>query len=296
MVLESLMNPFQAEKHPLGILALGAIYATIGLFLALWVFENQAGIVMVFLTVLACVPLFYQTMIFEEKKTLKSKSEWRLIKEHGRAFLFFIMLFIGATMAFTFWYTVLPSESVEKVFNVQMDTINNINSDVSGNFVGTPFQQKLFGQIVLNNIKVMIFSLFFSLLYGAGAIFILVWNASVISAAFGNFIRTYVSYLLNIMQLPTLSAYTKVVSLSVLRYSLHGIPEVLAYFVAGLAGGILSVAIIRKEFNYKKFEKIMLDFTNLVFLALLIVLISGVIEVYITPVIFQNYHQSILTP
>ncbi len=296
MVLEAIMNPFQAEKHPIDILLLGIVYATISLFLALWVFENQAGLVMVFLTVLACVPLFYHTMIFEEQKSLKINSEWRLMREHGHAFLFFTMLFIGISIGYTFWYVVLPSGSVEKVFSVQIETINNINGQVNGNFIGTAFQQRLFGQIVLNNVKVMIFSLFFSLLYGSGSIFILVWNSSVISAAFGNFIRTYVSYLLNIMQLDTLSAYTKVVSLSILRYSVHGIPEILSYFIAGLAGGILSVAVIRKDFNYKKFERIMFDFTNLVVLALIIVIISGFLEVYVTPTIFQSYHQAILTP
>lgn len=296
MVLESLTNPLQAEKHPINVLLLGIIYSSIALFLSLWVFESHAGIVMVFLTVLACVPLFYHTMIFEEGKSLKLKSEWRLLREHSPVFLFFTMLFIGITIGFTFWYVTLPSHYVEKVFNVQMDTINSINSDVNGRFLGNTFQKKLFGQIILNNIKVMIFSLFFSLLYGSGAIFILVWNASVISTAFGNFIRTYVSYLLNIMQLPTISSYTKVVSLSVVRYFIHGIPEVLAYFVAGLAGGIFSAAIIRKDFNYKKFENVMFDFTNLVILALIIVIIAGILEVYVTPVIFQKYHQAILTP
>lgn len=296
MVLESLMNPFQAEKHPFNIFFLGAIYASLALFLGLWVFENQAGLVTVFLTALACVPLFYHTMIYEEQKDLQIKSEWRILREHSHAFVFFIALFIGMTTALTFWYVVLPSELVEKAFSIQMDTINSINNQVSGQFIGTAFQQQLFGQIVLNNIKVMIFSLFFSLLYGSGSIFVLVWNASVISAAFGNFIRTYVSYLLNIMGASPLSAYFKVVSLSVLRYSIHGIPEILSYFIAGLAGGILSVAIIRKDFQTKRFEKIMFDFTSLVLLAVIVVLISGFIEVYITPVLFQSYHQTILAP
>ncbi len=296
MVLESLMNPYQAEKHPFNILLLGAMYASLALFLGLWVFENQAGLVTVFLTALACVPLFYHTMIYEEQKDLQIKSEWRILREHSHAFVFFTALFIGMTAALTFWYVVLPSDLVEKAFSIQMDTINSINNQVSGNFIGTAFQQQLFGQIVLNNIKVMIFSLFFSLLYGSGSIFVLVWNASVISAAFGNFIRTYVSYLLNIMGVSPMSAYFKVVSLSVLRYSIHGIPEILSYFIAGLAGGILSVAIIRKDFGTKKFEKIMFDFTNLVLLAVIVVLISGFIEVYITPVLFQSYHQAILAP
>ena len=89
-------------------------------------------------------------------------------------------------------------------------------------------------------------------------------------------------------------SYFKVVSLSLLRYSLHGIPEILAYFVSGLAGGILSVAIIRKDFSYKRMEKIMLDFSNLVILAIVIVLIAGVLEVYVTPLVFSLLHEQLI--
>ncbi|MEK6857421.1 MAG: stage II sporulation protein M [Nanoarchaeota archaeon] len=293
MVVEALMNPFQAEKHPLEVLALGFIYATIALFLALWVFEDQAGLVMVFLTVMAALPLFYQTMIFEEKKDFQVKSEWGIMKEHSKALVFFMVLFIGFSLAFTVWYTVLPENVSTAIFQPQIKTINGINKEVSGNITGLISDGELFRQIFFNNIKVMIFSLFFSLLYGSGAIFVLTWNASVISAAFGKFINLYISYFASNGSIEAVS-YFKVVSLSLLRYSLHGIPEILAYFVSGLAGGILSVAIIRKDFSYKRMEKIMLDFSNLVILAIVIVLIAGVLEVYVTPLVFSLLHEQLI--
>ena len=40
-----------------------------------------------------------------------------------------------------------------------------------------------------------VFCVFFSFFYGAGAIFILVWNASVISAAIGSFVRSNIEKL-----------------------------------------------------------------------------------------------------
>jgi len=69
----------------------------------------------------------------------------------------------------------------------------------------------------------MIFTLIFSLIFGAGAIFILAWNASVISAAIGIF----TSY--NINEIP----------IGLLRYMIHGFPEITSYFVTALAGGYL---------------------------------------------------------
>lgn len=293
MVVEALMNPFQAEKHPLEVLALGFIYATIALFLALWVFEDQAGLVMVFLTVMAALPLFYQTMIFEEKKDFQTKSEWGLLKEHSKAFMFFMVLFIGFSLAFTVWYVVLPEKVSTAIFQPQIKTINGINKEVSGNITGLISDGELFKQIFFNNIKVMIFSLFFSLLYGSGAIFVLTWNASVISAAFGKFIGLYVSYFASNGGLQG-AAYFKVISLSLLRYSIHGLPEILAYFVAGLAGGILSAAVIRKDFGYKRMERIMLDFSNLIILAIIIVFVAGILEVYFTPWIFSIMHEQLI--
>ena len=52
----------------------------------------------------------------------------------------------------------------------------------------------------------MIFTLIFSLIFGAGALFILVWNASVIGAAVGIFTRY------NVSEIP----------LGIARYAIHG--------------------------------------------------------------------------
>ncbi len=299
MVLESFFTPFHAEKHPLEVILVGMLYGTVALFLATWVFNEQASMVMVIFSVMATLPLFYHTMLFEERKdTVRKVTEWRLMREHSKAFTFITCLLIGLTIAFTFWYVVLPAETSQHIFRQQLNTINGINSgDASGEAVTDPFssitgkavendyQFELLLQIISNNIKVMIFSLFFSLLFGSGAIFILSWNASVIAAAFGNFIRMYLAYFL-IAGTNSGPAYFKVITLSVLRYSIHGIPEIMSYVVAGLAGGILSAAIIRRDFGYNKMERVMQDFFMLVLLAFLIVIISGFLEVYLTPHIF----------
>src|SRR3989338_6382784 len=132
MVLESLFTPFHAEKHPLEIILVGILYGTVALFLASWVFKEQASMVMVFFAVMAALPLFYNTMILEERKdTIKKNSEWRLMKEHSKAFTFIICLLIGLIIAFTFWYVVLPAQTSQLIFKQQLNTIRGINSDDS---------------------------------------------------------------------------------------------------------------------------------------------------------------------
>ena len=76
------------------------------------------------------------------------------------------------------------------------------------------------------------------------------------------------------------------VSFGLLKYSIHGIPEIAAYFYGGLAGGILSVALIRKHFKTQKFPTIMKDFSELVLIAAGFLVAAAFLEVYVTPVLF----------
>ena len=62
MVVESIMNPLNAEKHPLRMFFVGALYTSIAFLLSIWIFGEYSSLVMVFLTVLACAPLMYNTI------------------------------------------------------------------------------------------------------------------------------------------------------------------------------------------------------------------------------------------
>jgi len=282
MVLESVLNPFTAAKRPWELLIAGIFYGSAALFLSIWIFEEYASLVMVFLTVMACMPLFYKTLRSEEAKDLLIKSESKLLKEHGKAIMLLVLLFIGITIAFAFWYVVLPAETSSSVFKIQTQTIASLNQQVTGSIA----KFNLLNRIFLNNVKVLIFCILFSFIYGSGAIFILAWNASVIGAAAGNFIRTHLAQYAGAIGLEKVAGYFYASSLSVLRYSLHGIPEVAAYFVAGLAGGILSVAIIKRDFGTKSFERILLDSSDLILIAVFMLFIAALIEVFVTPVFF----------
>ena len=283
MVLESFISPLKAENKPWIMLLMGFIYAFVAVFLSLWIFKQYSSLVMVFLTVIAAVPLVYSTLKLEEGKDTEIKSEMSLLKEHSKALKFFMFMFIGFVLAFVLLYIILPPNLVQLLFSSQTETIDNINSRVSGNAIST---SNIFAQIFLNNIKVLMFSIFFAFFYGAGAIFILAWNASVISAAIGNFIRDKIAeYTASIGSL-NLFNYFYLFNLGLLRYFIHGIPEILAYFIGALAGGIISVAMINHDIESERFNNIMLDALDLTMLAIFILFIAAIIEVFITPVFF----------
>lgn len=274
MVLESIINPLNAEKKPWEMFFVGFVYSSIAVLLSLWIFEQYSSLIMVFLTVMTCIPLVYSAIKLEEKKDTTSQKEILLLKEHSKALSFLIFLFLGITISFTFWYVFLPASTTQLLFNVQSKTITDINTQITGNAVA---HTRLLFKIFFNNIKVMIFCLLFSFIYGVGAIFILTWNASVISAAIGNYIRSNIS---------TTTSYFFIAPLALLRYMIHGIPEILAYFTAGLAGGIISIAVIRHDFGTKKFEHIVLDSVDLLIISVLILFFAALIEVFVTPLLF----------
>lgn len=272
MVFEALITPWKAEKHPWEMFFFGFLYASIAMALSLWIFRDYAGLISVFFTVMACIPLIYSTLRFEEEKIEYLPEEKSLLQEHGRALLFFIFLFIGMTLAFATWFVILPNDMSQAVFSVQMNTILDINGQAAQG-------ASLFSTIFFNNLKVLTFCLLFSFFFGAGAIFILAWNASIIAVAMGSIIKNEIFTTTSGLVIANINGY----STAIMRYFLHGIPEIAAYFVAALAGGIISVAIVKKDVFTKNFQRIAFDTSNLIIISILILIVAGLIETFITP-------------
>ena len=170
------------------------------------------------------------------------------------------------------------------LFNAQVETYCMINSpgnidacvakyDITQKAIstGAATKEMRFLSIIENNVYVMIFTLIFSLIFGAGAIFVLAWNASVISAAIGIFTNYDI----------------KDIPFGILRYMIHGFPEIAAYFITALAGGIFGVGIIKNGVKSPKFLRIVENVVILLFISIIILIIAGIIEVYITPTLFS---------
>lgn len=278
MVIESVVKPWAAVQHPRRLIIIGFLYVSIAIILSLWIFQSQSSLIMIFLTVFACVPLMYKTLSMEEEKDKKINSEYQILKEHSKVIFFLLYLFIGMVLAFSFWFVIVPDHIGSILFNVQLETV----LDLTGNVVtfGT------FLKILMNNIKVLVFCILFSFIYGAGAIFILTWNASVVGTAIGSFIKENLQQAANLLGFQKIALYFQIISTGLLQYALHGIPEIAGYFIGGLAGGIISFSIVKYDFRTKKFEKILLDSSNLIIISILFILVAAILEVYVTPLFF----------
>ena len=279
MVLEALINPFALRKRPWEMFIGGFFYSVIGLFLSYLVFREVSGLLMVFLIVMATFPLLYTVIKREEEIDLKYKKEWAILKEHSHVIIFLIFLFLGITTALVLCYVFLPTTMVETIFSLQTKAIHEVNVKVVGNV--TAFG--LFKRIFFNNIKVLFFCLAFAFIYGAGAIFILTWNASVIAAAIGSLIKSELAQTASYVGLASISSYFGIAAFSFMRYMTHGIFEIAAYFIAGLAGSIISIAVIRHNLDN---NQVVYDATELIILSLAVLVVAAVIEVFVTPAFF----------
>jgi uncharacterized membrane protein SpoIIM required for sporulation len=268
-MLKNFFNPRKAERHPFEIFVLGLIYSSVSIVFSLWVFPEYASIAMIFLTVFSCLYLIQSAIKIEEEKETRSKKESSLLKEHSKLINLLLFLFLGFTISFTIWSLVLSSEKVSSLFAFQESAVAGIRAGIgTGSFAN--FQT--FFAILTNNIKVLIISLIFAFFYGAGAIYILVWNASVMGLVIGSLARNT----LGIISLPI--AFTK--------YFLHGIPEMIAYFTTALAGGIVYTALWKEDLkDSKKRKKIIKDVIILIGISLGLLIIAGLIEIYISPYI-----------
>ncbi len=294
MVLESVFNPFVFKKKPWETFIVGFVYSIVALSISYLVFREVAGLLTVFLVVIAVLPMMYTTIKSEEELDLKYQGEWKLLQEHAKVIFFLLFLFMGITTALVFSYVVLPQEAVHEIFDLQEKAIGNVNKYVQGNTIegvvvqgtitGNVTKFNIFVKIIINNLKVLFFCLVFSLLYGTGAIFILTWNASVIAAAIGNLIKNKLAETASMMGVGWASSYLGVVTFSFFKYMFHGILEITAYFIMALAGGILSMAIIKKDMGS---DNVVTDVLDLVLISLGFLLIAGIAEVYIAPLLFR---------
>lgn len=286
-MLEMLINPKKAERKPWELFFVGFFYASLsvllvtGLFSEDAVLSKHAGILMVTFTVMFSIPFVYYTLKLEEKKVVTGLGMLDLLKEHRRALYVFLWLFAGFVVAFSIWYAVLPSTLS---FRAQIETYCLINRPASfeecakqygisdGGTGVSPFltnKERLF-LIFTNNMYVLLFTLLFSLIFGAGVIFVLAWNASVIAAAIGIFTNA------KLLALP----------FGILRFAIHGLPEIASYFIVALAGGMVSVSVIKHEAGTDKFWKVLQDSLNLIILAVVVLFVAAILEVFVTPVFF----------
>jgi uncharacterized membrane protein SpoIIM required for sporulation len=283
-LLEALISPQKARSEPWSILVVAFLFVSFGVIVEI-AFRGAIKGGMIIFAMVPAIPLIWHLVVWEEKKEEEelqkyydtyykifpekkpSRKAYPFVAYHWKLLSVFAFFFIGATLGYIFWYSVLPHEKSLELFAdqiAQAQMISQKASSVSGQVVfGMVFKKDLFALLVVNNLQVLGAMFLFSLLYGIGAIYVLLWNASLIGFVIGNEVvgKGIVQGILSLFGLLP-----------------HGIFEISAWFVASIAGGILSVAIMSRHYQKPEFKYILWDIAVLTVISLELLVIGGFIE------------------
>jgi len=286
-MLELLVFPKKGERHPMELFFVGLLYSSLAYLIVKLVFSQDvvlsrsSGLLIVMFTSLLSIIFFFYALRLDEKTNILDKSEKSAIIDDWKVLKMLLFLFLGFIVGFLVWQVVFPQQMA---FNSQMQTycvmnkplqyqdcldsnvIKNVLSGVSGAIPSS------FLAVFSNNVIVSIMILIFSLLFGAGVIFIIAWNASIIASVIA-FSAKY-----------TASG----IPIWLGRFMIHGIPEIAAYFIISMAGGITSIAVssyMRGHLSNDGIFRVIKRAVYLVAISIVILIIAALLEVYVSSLI-----------
>jgi len=265
MVLESLFPVKKVIRNPMDMFIMSIVISFASIFLAHLIFPgvSTGKIVTLFITV-AMTPIVYG-IFRKEEEIEREEAEHRIhekfFERHGETIWLFTLFFLGVLVSVFTVSIILPEEYVTSTFNDQLSEIARISS-ISGNVI----MVDVLNMIVFNNLRVMGLSFLLSFLIGTGAVVILSWNASILALYLASFLRKGL----------ITEFFVRTVSLVP-----HAPIEILAYFLAGIAGGVISAGLIREKIISREFFLIFRDSLLLLGLAILAVLVGAFIEVFL---------------
>ncbi len=136
------------------------------------------------------------------------------------------------------------------------------------------------GFLFSNNATVLLLAILFSFLFGEGALFLISWNASIIGTVIGKISAQ------TLATMPTHDIFSVIYSLGMgvyqgIGFIPHGIPEIVAYYIGAIAGGIISVSMAKEVYKTNEFETIAKDAGALVITAVIVLFIAALIEGYL---------------
>lgn len=274
MVLEAIIDPDRASSSPWAVAILSFIFVTIAVFSAGFLIKDSTSMLVVALVAIPSVTLL--TSIFDKEANYDYNNKKGTLTRYLPIVVVLCAYFVGVMAAFTFYFLALPDSDTAVLFAQQSSELGKISSSVSsGHAVQTAYEGDIAGAFEFlfdNNLKVFIILLVGSLLYGAGTVFIIDWNASIL----GVFLGSIASELVH--SNPAQYTIWNGLGNGVLGLLPHGTFELLAYLCIAIAGGILSESLLHRKYRNPEFLVIIFDITKLASWGLLFLAAGAFIE------------------
>jgi len=266
MVFEVITSIEKIKTQPWKFMVYVFLASSLGIVVSYFIQPELSSLLSLFFVILAVFPSFYNLILKEEKilEEIENQNPLIALFQRNKLIIFlYSYLFLGITLSYYIWFLILPENISLVVFKYQISVLENIS--------GYAVNPTTFQVIFLNNLKVTTFAFLLSFLFGTGALFIVAWNASVVGVFLGIFAKKMVAF-----ENKFLSALFGIL-VGGSSIALHGIPEVMAYFISGIAGGVLSVGIFNKKYR----KRIIKDSLYFYFLSVIFLFIAALIESFL---------------
>ncbi len=275
MVLEYLLG--YEVKKPIHLFGTGFFYSSIAIFVSAVLFFHAPSMVIVTFMTLPTVYIFTQILKRKSLEEVKVKSLLDLLTVNIDIVEMYTFLFLGMVAGIALWFSVLPASMADGLLSEQLFNLYSITqiSAASASATATTtqaFGTEIFMLIAMNNIKLVLLMAVLSFIFAAGALFILAWNASVVGVAIGLVVRRLST------EGGLATAVAQGIPLGFAYYIMHLVPEVVSYFLAAIAGAMISSAMMRYDPFGPKSRKLMLVAACLIVMSIGLILLAAGIE------------------
>ncbi|MBI5392042.1 stage II sporulation protein M [Candidatus Woesearchaeota archaeon] len=281
MVLEQLFKPDWIEKKPRHAFLLGLIYSIVGAISAKLVFGANPGMMTVAFTSILLLPSL-NTLLQIEENQAREKHKYGMLKQlwkdHADIVEVYFYMFMGIFLTFCIIAFTFPEDAVLKFFAPMFEVIGISGNATTISGWATSVAGPTILSIFINNFTVTIVCLLLSLVYGAGAIVFITWNAVVWGVVIGYFAKQALVSTANAGLFTTFFT-------TVLPFFPHMVLEALPYFTASIVGGIVSKAALREELFSPRFNEILEDAAVVMGMSLVILLIAAIVEIKVYPLL-----------
>ncbi len=256
------------KKHPIkSSFFAGLVYSLIAFGFSSFLFKNQphlVGITTVFFIVLFAFPLFSAIM---KKEEYIEKTETSFFKKNHAVLDYHFYFFIGVLLVFIIISMIQPFSVFTMADFFNIDTTVRTSIDIPPPSVSNEAE---FFSILTNNLFIVFVFFLLMLFFGAGGLLLIVLNASMAGGFIAQFYQDSVTHSFCQFSL----------------FSIHFFPEMFGFLLAAIAGGLFVVDIVKEKFLSKSFNKVAIDSILFFILAMSLVVVGALLEVYVTKPLF----------
>lgn len=279
MVLEFITNTYKLRKKPYLMFVEAVILTVLSIFFASAIFSNQyiSVAILCFITI-GALPLFAKLYSYDSYIIHYSKN---FFIRHKQIFVLLFYFFLGVVFTLIASYFIVNENISSNFFSAQVheiEKISEVRNSITGDFLTNSLSANKFKEVFLlifkNNLFVVFAAIILSFFYGAGGLFLIAWNASLLSVVLINHITSFS------IKTGFLNSFLVVKHgfIGFLGFIPHGFFEILAYFIASVIGAIFARDLFKDIFSTPFKWHSIRDLLFLFLLAIVCLIIGALIE------------------